>query len=276
MLTSQTVIENTNNRFPSYGIACIGTAEGGGQTFVGNNHNYGRAQIVATNANTSSGLSADGTFFYVIAETVSGANPGSLKALGLMRLDNTEPGDVDPFAFYCGDTSEYAYQTVGRTQGTTADNQNYVWTSGCYGSSATLTPTTTPMKGYCARTTGTMGIGIDCYSGFTLAAVSNTIASAYSGLMSNAASVVKVRNHPDFATSPPVPIEQFTVQSVLTGATMRKGVCRWLGITTLGNINDTINNKQWLVMCPSNIILSAPTPAVVIGPMDGSTIPVLT
>jgi hypothetical protein len=272
---------SSNNLFPAYGIACLGTSQnsGGSAYLFQTPTKFGKAQIAATNATPGSGVSADGSFYCAVAGTDgTSSTPDSYRTFGLMRLDDTEPGDNDPFVFLTGGTSEAATSSTGRTQGTTLGGYP-IWSN--YGSA---TYTNTPAKGYCARTVQTIGTGIDVYSGFTLG-----LAQAWNGSQGAAQSIctfingqligpfVKIKNHPDAYTVSNRPIELFSVIGPASGLTMRKGVCRWLGAVPNGATNDTIN-KQWLVIftsTPNSIIGNNPNPAIVIGPIDGTTTPVI-
>lgn len=265
-----------SNRFPLYGISCIGTSEGTGKSWFGNSAYFGKAQITALNATPSLGVTADGTFWCSLWNAEQTSNPNfAYKPIGLIRLDNTEPGDVDPFIFLCGYTTEVVYANAGRVSGTTSDTSTS-WNSSYWGNSNQFS-STTPAKGYCARTTGTIGVGLDQYSGFNFSVTAHAPTSIYTAIMANEFSPAKIRNHPDSVTPnanpPPLIIEPLTVTSMTIGLSMRKGTCRWLGITTMGTYNDTYTSKKWLSLTTFGASSQA-IPTVIIGPLDGTTIPV--
>ncbi len=245
---------STNNLFPSYGISLCGAAGGGSALHLfGSTTTFGKAQIVCVNATPSSGVSADGSFWMALSNQTS-----VYYYFGLQRLDDTEPGDADPYAFVtCNSNDSITNSTTARTAGSTL------------GSAQTFSSGSSHAKGYCARTTGTMGTGIDSYCGFTagFGACSNVIAQVASG-----ATATRIRNHPDNAGSPPYPIETIVAFTQATGLTMRKGTFRWWGVLPVGSLADTADNKKWLVVTAVN---GTTLPAVVIGPMDGSTVPTL-
>ena len=136
----------------------------------------------------------------------------------------------------------------------------------------------TPAKGYCARGTGTMGVAPDAYSAFIMGGSQQAGSgdSGGSGVYSqacNATTVPRIRNHPDAGGTPPYPIEQVVVTSTTTNLSMRKGMCRYLGLVPSASINDTADSKQWLVLVAN---VGTTNTALVIGPMDGATTPVTT
>lgn len=248
-----------SNRFPSYGIASIGAAEGAGNAFFGASTNFGKAQIAAVNSVGSAGVSPDGSYFCAIWD----ATQSQYRYISFQRLDDSEPGDVDPFAITAY-TSESPTVTTSRTIGT-ATSASQSWAN-AYSTNATSA------KGYCARTIGTMGTGIDSYSPFVFGSVSHG-GSSVPAQACNAASVPRIRNHPDNAGTPPYPIEPASLTGIVTNLTMRKGVCRWIGYIPTGAMNDTADAKRWLVVLAAS---GTSNPSVVIGPYDGSTTPVTT
>jgi hypothetical protein len=255
-----------SNRFPSYAIAVIGQSESTGNAFFGVTTGFGKAHMAATNATPSAGVSADGSAFVAIWNTTNAA----YCPISIQRLDDSEPGDCDPY-IVCTPTTEVATASTGRTAGTTP--------SAAYTFDRIVgTRAGTPAKGYCARGTGTMGVAPDAYVGFVMggaqqAGASDTGSTGIYAQAANAASATKIRNHPDAAGTPPYPIEQVNVTSTATGLTMRKGVCRHLALLPAGSINDTADAKLWLVISAINGVA---TPALAIGPLDGSTTPTTT
>ena len=254
-----------SNRFPSYGIALIGQAESTGNNFFGTAANWGKAQISAVNATPSAGVSGDGSAFCALWYTT-----GSIyQVISIQRLDDTEPGDIDPYIVQAV-TSEPATGSTGRTAGTTVNSTASFFTMLGTGQG-------TPAKGYCARATGTMGVAPDAYSAFVFGGTVQVPASGGSGavfsMAANAASAPKIRNHPDSGGTPPYPIEPVAVTSVITNLTMKKGLCRWLVLHPSAAVNDTADTKAWLAIFPNN---STTNPALLVGPLDGSTTPVTT
>jgi hypothetical protein len=257
-----------SNRFPIYGICEIGVVETSSGYFwgLGAGYTFGKAHMAAVNATPASNVSADGSFFctYYISSQYN--------MIGLQRVDNSESGDLDPFIFV-GGTGENVYYgpigpaygyTSGRTQGTTL-GVSASWTN-----LFLATPVSgTGAKGYCARTTGTMGVGNDSYCGFCLSTTAGNAATNPAQALAS----LQIRNHPDYAGTPPKPIEMFSVQTPSVNIVMRKGICRWFGTIPIGALNDTADSKQWLVIFANS---GTTNPAVIIGPMDGSTVPTTT
>jgi hypothetical protein len=54
---------------------------------------------------------------------------------------------------------------------------------------------------------------------------------------------------------------------------MFKGKARWMHMISSGNALDTADNKTWICVV-SAVTTTNPTPAIIIGPFDGSTTPV--
>lgn len=241
---------SVNNRFPSYGICLLGTAESGGAaTFYGNvGSGWGKAQIVAVNATPSAGVSADGTFWI----SQYRADASAYETRGFFRLDDSEPGDVDPFVgiWNCGSTPVL----TTRTSSPNAVGQSY-YTFAAGGGN----------KGYCARGTGTMGTGIDSFVGFYLGMVVS-ISGGVQGQFSNSSTPPKIRNHPDNAGTPPSPFEHVSVFSGTNNLTMRKGIIRWMGLMPTGSVGGTWDTINWLnAFAPSSSVV------LVVGPLDGTT-----
>lgn len=90
----------TGNSFPAPGsyIAC-GSQNGSPShsNWFNINNNMGKAQIVAVNTTTSTGVSADGTFWILLGDVSS---PTQSQFIGYLRCDNSEDADLDPFVFY--------------------------------------------------------------------------------------------------------------------------------------------------------------------------------
>lgn len=101
------------NAFPSAGSYVLnGIQNSGTITHVGwfnINLNMGRAQIVATNATPETGVSADGTWWVLLGDTSSSTQS---QFLGYFRLDNSEDGDLDPFAGFKLSSTGYSNALV--------------------------------------------------------------------------------------------------------------------------------------------------------------------
>jgi hypothetical protein len=250
-----------SNRFPSYAIPIVGTPEGSGQPFFGISSGLGKVHTFVPNMTPSAGVSADGTATVAIWDTTFNI----YRFLSLQRLDDGEPGDASPFAFF-GVTSESATSaTAGRAAATTAA----IATSNAFlsqlGNGAGI-----PAKGYCARGTGTMGTAPDAFTPFICSTEAQVNSSGTQAQSPNAASAPVVRNHPDQGVTPVYPIEHVQLTSVVTGLTMNKGKARHLATVPSAVINSTVDVGKWLVIVANN---STSNPALAIGPLSGVTAP---
>lgn len=253
-----------SNRWPSYGIPGVGTPESTGNGFFGITSGFGKSHMAAVNATPAAGVTADGSWWITIWDTTNSA----YRTLSFQRLDKTEPGDVSPFLLLSVTSEVATSATTGRAAATTSASTSAVSFYGYTG-----TTIGTPAKGYCARATGTMGASIDVYSPFVLGvtyANGSSVSGGAPGQSPNATFPPKIRNHPDFAGSPPYPIERLKATNLVNSITMRKGVCRWFATHPAAAINDTIDTKQWLVIVANS---AAANPALIIGPLDGTTTP---
>lgn len=180
-----------------------------------------------------------------------------------MRLDDTEPGDVEPFIWHWASSNSFA--TYSRTSQTSFFNTvdlTYVELFQTNG---------VRWKGYVAR---------DCPQ------TTRDVASYFMGCYRNAShnaylpsmnvgqpSSHRVANHP--STTPPF-LRDFV--SVVTDCSytgspslrMHKGTVRWFQLTSNGAYKDTFDTKQWLMMYPYGNAIS---PGILVGPWDGSTTP---
>jgi hypothetical protein len=256
-----------SNRFPAYGIPLVGTPESTGQNFFGVTSGFGKAQLTCTNLTPTTNTEADGTLFVAMWD----ASNSIYRVLSIMRLDKQEPGDIDPYVVMSVTSEAVTSATAGRAAATISSSSA---AGGFFGLLGTIIGT--PAKGYCARATGTMGTGLDVYSPFICGANYN-FSSGGAGSMSqscNTSFPPKIRNHPDAAGgTSPFPIERIKCVSVVDSLTMRKGTCRNLGTISSASIADTANTKTWLVLVAN---ASTTNPALIIGPMDGSTTPLKT
>jgi hypothetical protein len=258
---------SSNNRFPSYAIPMVGTPESTGQAFFGITTGFGKAQVTATNLTPAANTEADGTFFVAMWD----ASNSVYRVLSMMRLDKQEPGDIDPYIIMSVTSEGLTSPTTGRAAATTSGSSG---AGGFYGLLGNLIGI--PAKGYCARATGTMGSGLDVYSPFVLGANTNfgTGTPSLISQSSNTSYPPKIRNHPDApGGTSPYPIERVRATSLVDSITMRKGSCRNLALLPSASIADTANNKTWLALTAN---AGTTNPALVIGPMDGSTTPLKT
>ena len=255
---------STNNGFPVKGIAIRGT--GGGVT-VGNWFQLGtsfqnNAQIGCVNATPSTGVSADGSFYCLLSNT-SVANTAYL--LSFTRLDDTEPGDCDPYIWWA------AAAPAPSTWSATASVLN----------TAALNEISTSLGMWVNNTTGDHGwVGYSA-RGCPIAARDGYMNYAAFGLQYNTSglllivgfpSAMRVLNHPAATGSTPMVRDHYTIGTPGSPVTQRqiKGRTRWIASFPVGSTYDTYDNKTWIACS----IATATTGCVGVGPYDGSTTPV--
>ena len=247
----------TNNAFPARAWVCRGTAGSTTATsFVGAATSFqNNAQIAATNCTPSTGVSADGSFYIALSNT----NPvNTCFGFAFFRLDDTEPGDCDPFVFLTNSTT--AYTTLTNTTTINAGTQVY--------SSSGLRATVPLFFGYQSRGNGVLDV-VNAYTSMPQGdpISSNTVA------INTTANQMRIINSP--ATTRPLVMEPLALYTagltaVLNSKPQYKGRCRWLFLTSIGNLYDTYASKTLL-----NVFTWASTAAATaVGPYDGSTTPV--
>lgn len=257
----------TNNSFPSIALVVRGTGGstittnilGNATSFIANSN----AQIGCANATPATGVSADGSF-YIACSTLT-AN--QMTGFVFTRLDDSEPGDVDPYIWWtCQSNNQGSWN---RTVMTGATSTAYTYSLNNW------TPTTT--LGSSSNTSGFVGYqargvsGKDVASGYFGGLVATGASSASFALLSGTIGTTKLLNHP--ATTPPIIREQMTIftDGAISGTLRQiKGRCRWVSAFSLGSDYDTFDSKSWIVVVP---YVSANTPCIALGPYDGSTQP---
>ena len=248
----------TNNAFQSVGYVARGT--GGAVTHATwvatSNLPGGTANLVCANAVPSAGVSADGSFWCALSSSTAGL----LFLFGLCRVDDSEPGDVDPYVTTapCAQTADTFSRTVVTGYGTgsagLADGDLY--SSSGY----------TMFRGNAAR--GCPVTARDVVVPYHL--VRPLTQPNGGGLRHpsnvNGSTVVRMLNTP--ATTPPGVRKHVELWSRAGVASHRKGVLRWLIETPTGAVFDTLDNKKWLVVTARDAL---GVPGLAIGPMDGVT-----
>ncbi|CAN5951421.1 unnamed protein product [Sphagnum jensenii] len=257
----------TNNGFPTYGntssptngaIAIKGT--GGSTTtnywFTYSSGFIGNAQIACVNATPATGISADGSF-YVALDSTNGSS--SLSGIGYQRIDDGEPGDVDPYLWIY---SEGSYNTSwSRT--TPGDGSNNTFTA------QNIFGNYPPFAGYTARGVTVNSSNRDIANGFR-GAISAAPGSSTPVFMDNT-STVKTWNHPS-SSSPPIVRENVVAYSNgnLTNTFHQiKGRFRWMFCNSIGQYLGTSDSNTFLCVSTAN----SSYPAIYIGPYDGASTP---
>jgi len=259
----------TNNTFPARGILVIGTSNSTttGSWLTTTSQLGANSQIAATNCTPSAGVSADGSFYLVFSNSTTTTYTAGF---AFLRVDDSEPGDCDPFVF-CTPCNTNVFTTVTNT--TVSSSAGGTFSLG-HLMAYSATSSYPYFYGYQSRGNGYLDT-FNAYTGILQNSSnnSNNIAPYASYNQSN--TKINIINSP--ATAKPTvlePLSLFTYgcASVPNSKPQYKGRLRWMFATALGNAIDTYQNKTVLVLCSST---SNTTPAFAIGPYNGSTTPSL-
>lgn len=253
----------TGNSLPTIAIVVRGTASSttGAAWFGNTTSGFGTsAQIACANAVAAANTSADGSFWCALSTT----SLNTMTGLMFTRVDDQEPGDVDPYVFI--NETGASFTTWVRTTATGTNSATNLWTNGNLSSSSASGPT---CLGYHAR-----GIGNttkDVVAPFYLSSLSSAgVAGVFFQTISTVGTA-RILNSP--ATTPPLIRETvFAVCPAITTGSFRhiKGRCRWLAYMSIGTSLDTYDTKSWF--CTTTVTTSSP--AIALGPYDGTTTPV--
>lgn len=253
----------TSNGFPTIGVTIRGTGGTAGTTaaWFGNvTSAFGLyAQIACANATAATGVTADGSFWTALPTQTYNNVTGFM----FTRLDDQEPGDVDPYIWITNQANTFA--AWSRTSFTGAASNAFTWTI------SNLTAAIDPcLVGYQARgiTTASRDV-VAPFLGTTLnaGAVSGTYALAAQGIPGVFRELSTTVQNP-----PQIKELMAVVCPGTTTGTFRqlKGRCRWCAFVSLANTLDTFDNKTWFVVTT----VAASSPAIMLGPYDGTTTPV--
>ena len=217
-------------------------------------------QIACVNATPSAGVTADGSF-YVVASNIA-VEAGLVSGFMFTALDDTEPGDVDPYAFVHPLAETLATWT--NQSSTSTSNSTFIVRNNFDNA------TKAGFIGYAARGCPVVARDLPTIWGGSL--YGTTLVTGYTSVVGNQI-VTRVLNHP--ATTPPVVImEPFLLHNASLAAQLAprqvKGKTRWMRITGRGNTYDTYENKTWLAVA---YMYTSNQMAIVFGPYDGVTIP---
>jgi len=250
----------TGNGFPTIAIALRGTGGSVSHTTwiaAASTGFTGLANLAATNVTPAAGVSADGTFYAILGRTDTS---GVHALIGLFRLDDTEPGDVDPYAIYWNSGNSMA--AFSRTSATSYASYQYdAWYNVTQKNYAVF-------RGYAAR--DAYVVARDVVIPF-VATYRNTTPSSFYPQMNNAQPLsMEVQNHPSsFYTYIREPAGLSSTGQT-SNIRMVKGNIRWMNFTPVGQLKDTFDNKKWV--CLSNWS-NGVAPGMIIGPWDGVTVP---
>jgi hypothetical protein len=247
----------TSNGFPAKGIVCRGAA---GATTVGSlvggiSNFQNCAQIAATNCTPATGLSADGSFY--IGLPTSGL---FVYGFAFFRLEDTEPGDCDPYVFLTNNSTSNSSLT-----NSTSSTANV--SAGTY-PAQTIRATLSQFFGYQSRGNGTL----DTFNAYAAMPQSDIFGNTWAIL---GLGPVRIVNTP--ATSRPIVAENIALYSaglasVTNSKPQYKGRCRWLLAASFGGIFDLYFSKTLISFSVNNGSLSNAT--ILVGPYDGVTIPI--
>lgn len=246
----------TGNAFPASALTCLGT---GGSTSHGTwfsvtTNMTNNAQISAVSNVPGAGTTADGSFWAIIGSSAT-SNAGHM--IGFHKLNDTEPADLDPYAWqYVGGDTPAAWSRTANTSATSSV-LSYV--------QALSNSSNVGWRGFCARGSGTTrDVATYFYAG-----TPTTGGNATVGLVANGADTHKIANHPS-AASPPILRLPFRLLSEKTGAKIFKGSPKWFMAVPTGAGFDTYDTKTWLQIISTNGTTNC---GIIIGPYDGTTTP---
>jgi hypothetical protein len=225
-------------------------------------------QIACVNATPATGVTADGSFYAVASFNASGGTPNTVGGLMYTRLDDTEPGDIDPYAFF---------ESIGDAVATWTNQSSINQGTNTYISISNVLHATCPQFiGYAARGCSVTSRDLPTVwqgsiYGTALPGVANAFVTmvGYPNLPRNV-------NHP--STTPPLIREPILLYTAGPAAQLSppqiKGKTRWINIAGAGQCYDTFDNKTWLaVSFTVSPVATTTTPAILFGPYDGSTTP---
>ena len=228
---------------------------GGGVTYA----TAGHAQMACTNAIPSAGVSADGSFWNALSTNTANIMTGFV----FTRVDDCEPGDLDPYI--CLQNNSVSGASWVRTSATSYLSYLINYSAGLLFNTSSFC-----WVGYQARGCTVFARDVCCgyYNCLEYQqSIGGTVISYTSG-------TIRLVSHP--ATTTPIIRESpliYTNATITTIATLKqfKGRPRWLQATSIGNALDTLDGKTW--MCVLNYAIGNGTPSILLGPYDGSTVP---
>jgi hypothetical protein len=240
-----------------------GSSLTGAGWFGGSGSAYGvTAQIGCANAIPAASTTADGSFYAALTVTTTA---GFMTGLSFTRMDDQEPGDCDPYAWFVSQGTS-TITTFSRTTNTSNTSNLFlgatIFAAGgnCY------------WLGYQARGAslvthdvpyGYISSGAYCFQ--TTPALTQAFANnnpiRLVGFPSTAAPVVRepiLLFTSGVSSGPPQTFKQI------------KGRARWVALFSIGNTLDTFDSKTWLAVSA----WATTAPCIALGPYDGSSTPI--
>lgn len=240
----------TGNSFPSIAMVVHGSAGATtGSAFFGTGLGYNSlAQAACVNATPTTNVSADGSFYCIAS--VSGAP----KVLQFSKCLNSEPGDVDPYVWYSS-TIRTTMSTYTNNTTISAVSSSPTW--------AYIVSNSTDVNflGYVGRGTGTLRDKAVAFS---------SISSTYNSIFFSSGVNIRAHSSPEASGSTPLIKDSLLLQSIRGSESFFKGSPKWMYFASVGNLYDTYDNYTSIVILSRTITTS---PALLIGPSDGVTIP---
>jgi hypothetical protein len=269
----------TNNGFPGATTGTyvvLGTAGSVGhclrtwnRTAYANTNNLSNSQNFVANCIDKQNTSQDGSWFVAQGQPADTVISAGYQPF-LMRLDNGEEGDLEPYAFFAAEGTAYGgirTYNAARTSGNNSFNSNLnasVFMQG--GTSAVIeTINTWRRRGY-----ATGDAFIDCECWFLGRFRSNSTAIFQN---SNIISIPDRVSH-SLQITPPIVVDFPVIGNPGDDGLrkVRKGVPRWIGCCS-GNVGyDTFGGKTWCQVGMTQGI--AWNDQAFLMPWDGSTVPV--
>jgi hypothetical protein len=248
----------TDNAFPAIAYTIQGgvnTAGNTGGKWNGSNfaQNIGNAQVMCADAIWEENYSADGSWACWMTIIDITGQPYGGKAF--FRMDDTEPGDLDPFVL-AGLNASTLYSAAARTTANNSTGATAYWASTEYLDN-TLGTTYSMFKGWRRRGLATGDAFLTFEAGCLYALQSNEKVCE-----DTPGDADKVATEP-LATKVREPLWLISTGS---GQRMRKGSVRWVGIVMGGNPNDTYDGGRFIQLHNINGSLIA-------GPWDQTSVP---
>jgi len=255
----------TGNTYPAKSLTLRGTpGSTTGSNLFASSGIGANSQLIAVNAIASAGVSADGSF-WITQSFTGGATDGQF-VFGFSKLDNYEPGDIDPYVFINPSATTFAnFLAAPTTQNITSKATEFDF------SASTGFSVSTNINGLCylARD-GYVSARDKQVVVFPSVHYMNTIYMFASG----SGTSMRLSNHPQTSATPLVKNNiVFYYMNTTSNPTELyvKGTAKWMITVSSGNRLDTLDGKKWLYVGSRNGSTSI---ATAIGPWDQSTTPV--
>jgi hypothetical protein len=253
------------NTFPTYGYLVRGTTTSGGHvSWSGDSTNsFLNGGVIAVDCIEEQNYSADGSHTLFYANISSGST--ECHGFSFQRLNNIEDGDIYPYV-----SLDVSYGTVLYT-----NNRTVCGTAVSLAQYGGFTPL------YSSINTGSIfnnGAAYTTIRGWRRRSLTSSGFQDFDFAILYAAKSLVLVSQASITTPEAVISLPFTsrvrdtiwVVSVQSGYEMRKGTLKWIYFVQMGERFDTYDSKRWLQMGSGYFL--ATSPAVIVGPWDGSTV----